>query len=372
MIGILFIRAWSNYYIVTPVLDSSSLLLHRKLFDLRTTDYKTVVPREVQPLKVTGDPNVAIHAKSRLVLMTAVFGVSPLPPYFPMFLRSIQESGADGIIIGGDEMDFKGLLPSNVRHIPLTWEGLHELISNKLFDGTPLTGFQVAAGYKVNDVKPLFGFLFREYIQEYEFWAHVDTDMIFGDLARFMNPLMDEFDVITPLESKSCDDGLNVPCKVTYGPFTAYRNVPGITELFLLIEVDLFQTLNTTQPYAVDEWGHLPHNEFGGFTSVNYPRSMSYLIVKYRDSLPIRISTKFAFGWDKKRDAPSLDCVWKMSNGKSYLYKRGREVAFCHYEYSKNKTSNLLREMSNSDREEIFTAEYVLWSAQHGLSRFQG
>ena len=95
-------------------------------------------------------------------------------------------------------MELKDILPPNVKHIPMTWEGLHDLISNKLFNGTPLPGFQAASPYKVIDVKPLYGFLFREYIQEYEFWAHVDNDMIFGDVAGILNPLMDHYDVITP------------------------------------------------------------------------------------------------------------------------------------------------------------------------------
>jgi len=95
-------------------------------------------------------------------------------------------------------MELKDILPPNVWHIPLTWDGLHDLISNKLFNGTPLPGFQAATPYKVNDVKPLYGFLFREYIQEYEFWAHVDSDMIFGDVAGILNPLMDHYDVLSP------------------------------------------------------------------------------------------------------------------------------------------------------------------------------
>jgi hypothetical protein len=76
--------------------------------------------------------------------------------------------------------------------------------------------------------KPLYGFLFREYIQEYEFWAHVDNDMIFGDVGGILNPLMDHYDVLTPLIHGK-----------TWGPFTAYRNVPETTELFRLIDGNL-------------------------------------------------------------------------------------------------------------------------------------
>ena len=96
-------------------------------------------------------------------------------------------------------MEFKDILPTNVWHIPLTWEGLHNLISKKPFNGTPLpAGFQAATPYKVIDVKPLYGILICKYIQEYEFWAHVDRDVIFGDVAGILNRLMDHNDVLTP------------------------------------------------------------------------------------------------------------------------------------------------------------------------------
>jgi hypothetical protein len=240
--------------------------------DWKTTIYNSVAPPGVNPLEVTGPDTENVPVKSRLVLMTALFGDRPLPPYFPIFLRSIQGSGVDGIVIGGNEMDLKDILPPNVRHISITWDGLHALISNKLFDGTPLKGFLGASAYKVIDVKPLFGFLFQEYIRDYEFWAHVDNDMIFGNVAGLMNPFMDRFDVISHLSKWK---------HKTYGPFTAYRNIPKFTELFQLIEADLYETLNTPEFYSIDEWGHFPHDELNQFTDANYPRSMSNVIEKY-------------------------------------------------------------------------------------------
>ena len=176
-----------------------------------------------------------------------------------MFLRLIQGSGADGIIIGGDEVDLTDIIPPNVRRIPMTWDGLHKLISNRLFDGTPLPRFQAAGGYKVINVKPLFGFLFREYIQDYEFWAHVDNDLVFGDIASLMNPLMDEFDVITPLGSM----------QRTWGPYTAYRNVPKITEFFRLIDGDLYAILNNSSNLGIDEWFGGKYRPWGPISPVS-------------------------------------------------------------------------------------------------------
>jgi hypothetical protein len=199
--------------------------------DWKFVPYNMMSPR-VNPPEVTVTDTKFVPTNSLLVLMTALFGDRPLPPYFPIFLRSVQASGVDEIIISGNEADLKDILPSNIRHIPVTWDDLHALISNKLFDGTPLKGFLGASAYKVIDVKPLFGFLFQEYIQDYEFWAHVDSDAIYGNIAGLMNPLMDRYDIISPL--------VRYGQKRTYGPFTAsYCNTPEFTELFRLIDADI-------------------------------------------------------------------------------------------------------------------------------------
>ena len=340
-----------------------------------STFHRVPRDRQVQAFHVT-EPDASKPAKSRLVLMTAVFGVSPLPPYIPMFLRSIQESGADGIIIGDPDMDLKDHLPPNVKHIPLTWDGLHDLISHKLFGGTPLKRFQDAGGYKVIDVKPLYGFLFSEYIRDYEFWAHVDTDIIFGNIAEFMNPLMDQYDVISPLiRPDECEP--EKPCFITYGPFTAYRNVPVITELFRLIETDLYETLNTAEFYSIDEWGHFPHDGPGpsNFSSVNYPRSMSNVIHKHWEKLSIRVGgngRKLPLYWDGGKIKSGL-CVWTTEDGRSKLMQGNRwrliqEVAWCHFEYSKHNAAKLLWEMPKIDRDAILNATSVVWSVQNGLS----
>jgi hypothetical protein len=268
-----------------------------------------------------------------------------------MFLRSIQGSGADGIVIGGYAMELKDILPPNVKHIPLTWEGLHDLISDKLFNRTPLPGFQAAVPYKVLDVKPLYGFLFREYIQEYEFWAHVDNDMIFGDVAGILNPLMDHYDVLTPLGHGR-----------TWGPFTAYRNVPETTELFRLIDGNLYDALNNSTHLGIDEWGGMSGED-------NYSLSMSSVMMRHESTL--RVSPSSLFGWDGPDwDNPKLDCVWKlMGDGRATLHilPSNNLVFCCHYQYSKQTIAEIL---SNTDQKAILRADLFMWSANSGLTVF--
>ncbi len=41
--------------------------------------------------------------------------------------------------------------------------------------------------YKLCDYKPLYGYLFRDYIKEYDFWGYCDCDLIFGDIDAFLD-----------------------------------------------------------------------------------------------------------------------------------------------------------------------------------------
>jgi len=104
--------------------------------------------------------------RQRVVLITTVFGKHP--PYMPIFLRTAGHSGVD-IMMFGDTDTIPGL-PRNVRQIFMTWEHLVGLVSTRMFDGRQLPELLKANRYKVVDLKPAYGFLFREHIKAYEFW----------------------------------------------------------------------------------------------------------------------------------------------------------------------------------------------------------
>ena len=36
--------------------------------------------------------------------------------------------------------------------------------------------------YKLCDFKPAYGFIFGEYLKEYDYWGHCDIDIVWGDL----------------------------------------------------------------------------------------------------------------------------------------------------------------------------------------------
>jgi hypothetical protein len=82
---------------------------------------------------------------------------------------------------------------NNVHIIPMTFEELAELINLKL-------GTVINSVYKLCDYKPAYGYIFNNYIQNYEFWGYCDIDVIFGNLDRFFtSERLKEFDKIYDL-----------------------------------------------------------------------------------------------------------------------------------------------------------------------------
>ena len=45
----------------------------------------------------------------------------------------------------------------------------------------------VNSPYKLCDYKPVYGLIFDEDLQDYDFWGHCDVDLIFGDIRKFIN-----------------------------------------------------------------------------------------------------------------------------------------------------------------------------------------
>jgi len=137
------------------------------------------------------------------------------PWYFPYFIHSCRYNPDIDFLIFTDN-NAKLELPENVKIIPYSLEQFKAEASKAL-------GFDVAieSGYKLCDFKPAYGFIFQDYIQNYDFWGYCDVDVIFGNIRAFMtNELLNEYDIISARH-----DYLT-------GCFALYRNNPTMRELF--------------------------------------------------------------------------------------------------------------------------------------------
>lgn len=170
---------------------------------------------------------------AKTALVVPYFGT--LPNYFQTFLVSCRENPSfDWIIFTDDETQY--VYPANVHRIQMTFSQCKSLISS-CFD------FNIALSkpQKLCDYKCAYGYIFKEYLTEYDWWGHCDLDQIFGDLGAFITTeMLNTYDKIGSL-----------------GHLTLYRNTPEnnlvFTETMRYREVFL-----TERGCAFDEW--LPGN----------------------------------------------------------------------------------------------------------------
>jgi len=139
------------------------------------------------------------------------------PWYFPYFLHSCRYNPSVDFLIFSDKNDPNLELPVNVKMIPYSIDQFKAKVAKEL-------GFEVAieSGYKLCDFKPAYGYIFADFIKDYDFWGYCDIDLIFGNIRLFMtDELLNDYDIISARH-----DYLT-------GCFALYRNNPFMRELFM-------------------------------------------------------------------------------------------------------------------------------------------
>jgi len=149
----------------------------------------------------------------KIVLLCPYFG--KFPNYFNYFLLSCKYNKNYNWIIFTDISCEELNIPSNVTIYNMTFEELKEIIQQK-FD------FKISLdrAYKLCDYKPAYGYIFKEYIQEYDFWGCCDIDVIYGNLDSFISNEITNYDKI-----------------FLSGHFTLYRNT-GFNNLLFETNLD--------------------------------------------------------------------------------------------------------------------------------------
>ncbi len=130
--------------------------------------------------------------------------------YFQLFLNSCAcNPNFDWIIFTDNEDEY--IYPQNVHKIKMTFDEAKELFQSK-FD-FPIS---IPNPGKLHDFKPAYGYIFADYLKDYDFWGHTDYDVVYGKLDDFItDELLDSYDKV-----------------FTKGHFALYRNCEEINMLF--------------------------------------------------------------------------------------------------------------------------------------------
>lgn len=125
----------------------------------------------------------------RCIFIVPYFG--KLPQHFDLVLKSCEYNSDmfDWIFFTDDQSNYD--YPNNVKVVNISFDDMKNIIQEK-FD------FDIILNkpYKLCDYKPAYGYIFENYISNYEYWGHCDIDLIFGKLSHFLTDDILKYDKI--------------------------------------------------------------------------------------------------------------------------------------------------------------------------------
>jgi len=177
--------------------------------------------------------NINFQLNYKICIINCFWG--EWPEWFVFFLESCKYNSYIDWFFFSDNYS----IPLNSKNIHLVYfekKDFSQLATHKL-------GFeiQITNPYKVCDFKPIYGKIFEDYLNTYEFWGYCDIDLIFGKINNFIDDgFFNKFDVISTYK------------QFLSGPFCLFRNNDKTNQLYQRIP-DIKNILNNTQCFSFDE-----------------------------------------------------------------------------------------------------------------------
>ena len=112
------------------------------------------------------------------------------PNYIEWFMASCKANETIDFYIFTDDRSLEkwNRIP-NINLVFMSFSECIDLIHEKLGD------VKINAPYKLNDMKPAYRTIFGDWLQDYDFWAYGDCDLIFGNLRKtFTDEFLDKYD----------------------------------------------------------------------------------------------------------------------------------------------------------------------------------
>ena len=225
----------------------------------------------------------------KIVLINCYFG--KYPKYMDMFLKSCVDNPAvDFLFFTDNDMDF---VASNIKFVKKTFQEIKGIIQEH-FD------FKISLEmpYKLCDYKPVYGYVFQEYIEGYDYWGYCDIDLVFGDIRKFLDKvMMDDYDKIYQL-----------------GHLTVYKNTEDVNTAFLQDKAEEYKKAFTTEIIAV-------YDEVYGIQKVFSELGKKvYISRDYADITKMRYRFTLSDFQVPKENNNYPDQVFVRENGRIYRY----------------------------------------------------
>ena len=174
----------------------------------------------------------------RIALIAKYFGKPN--DYLKFWFFSASNNPTIDFLFLTDDPDFyAGYRFENIKFIKM---GETEFAKRVLEHCPGVTNLKMKGfGYHCNQFRPLFGLMFSDYLEGYDYWGYVDTDVVFGDIRSFYaDDLLCQYDKF-----------------LERGHFTLYRNDPEVNSRYLrtteYCRIDYKKMCKTSLNYGFDE-----------------------------------------------------------------------------------------------------------------------
>lgn len=235
--------------------------------------------------------------KTKSICLIIIY-LGKLPNYFNLWLNSCKYNETINFLLITNDMT-KYKYPKNVKVIYSTLENIKFQIQKK-FDFT----ISLETAYKLCDYKPAYGYIFSEYLKNFDFWGHCDLDVIFGNLRKYLpDTLLDKYDKL-----------------YKFGHFSIYKNNKEVNNSFMKFKDKkgnfIYKKVYTSnQSFFFDEKGI---NNMGILNFFNNEKLTLYSERKYTADISVKYD-KLVIINEKKINNPSI-FEYCVDNNQSKLY----------------------------------------------------
>lgn len=109
-----------------------------------------------------------------------------LPIYFQLFLNSCKLNPEyKWLLFTDDKTEYS--YPENVKKISCTFSDFRNKIQNKI-----KFKINLEHPYKLCDYKPCYGYVFKEYFEDFMYWGYCDIDTLMGCLNNFLPQIINQ------------------------------------------------------------------------------------------------------------------------------------------------------------------------------------
>lgn len=124
----------------------------------------------------------------KIAMLFPYFG--KLPEWFNLYLFSCsRNSDIDFIFYTDCSVD--GPIPENVKFNYISFPDFCTKVSSILN-----VNFYPESPYKICDLRPFFGHIFKKDLRDYDFWGYGDIDLVYGDLSYLIKKT-NKYDLVT-------------------------------------------------------------------------------------------------------------------------------------------------------------------------------